>query len=358
MGTRARSTTAGGGAALGGPEGPATTAPGGPTTLVTTTPAALGPLAELAQAARARARASRAQRTLDLYAAAWARYDAWRSSAGLEAASAQTLALYLEARAQAGRRVATIELDLAAVRAALQARGTPLPPLRDPACEGLWRVLEGIRRTVGEAQRQAAPLGPAELQRALERDGVVPGATVTLRQLRDRALLLVGFGAALRRSELVALEVADLDFSAEGMTLAIRRSKTDQTAKGAQVAVHAGQRPTTCPVRAVRDWLGAAKIIEGPVFRQIRSNGTLGPEALTAQMVSIVVKHAAVSAGLDPAGYSGHSLRAGLATTAAQAGKRLDVIMTQGRWLRAETVQKYIRRATLFDDNASEGIGL
>lgn len=337
MATRTRSTTAV------PPEGPEE--PGGPVALTTRAPAgALGELAPLAARARALALEAQAPHTRELYRAAWRRFVAWTTSLPPSPetdpgppSAPELVALYLTARAEAGRSVATIELDLAAIAAAHQAAGQACPR-RHP---GVLRVLAGIRRTLGVAQRRAAPLLPEQLRQALR---ATPGERLELLALRDRALLLLGFAGAFRRSELVALEVRDLAFDTEGVTIMIRRSKTDQEGEGVRFGVPRSAEEALCPVRALRAWLGAAKITEGRVF------------AVSDQTVSRVVKRAAARAGLDPALYSGHSLRAGLATAAAVAGKDLASIMRQGRWRKADTVIGYIRQADLYADNAADGL--
>ena len=190
-------------------------------------------------------------------------------------------------------------------------RATPRP-VRAASCKPSCK---GIRRKLGVAQRQAAPVCVPEL-RAMT--ATLPDG---LRGVRDRAMLLVGFAGAFRRSELVGLDVADLAFDAEGLTVTLRRSKTDQEGAGRKVGVPYGSDPATCPVRALRAWLEATGIEVGALFVGVNRHGRLTGKRLAGVDVARLVKRCAEAAGLDPARFSGHSLRAGLATAAAKAGK-------------------------------------
>ena len=214
------------------------------------------------------------------------------------------------------------------------------------------QTLKGIRREKGTAPVQKAPVLTVDLRRMLK---TVPADT--LKGKRDRALLLVGFATGSRRSELVGLAVEDLEETPEGLVITIRKSKTDQEGKGIVKGIVRGEHPDTCPVSALLDWLQAASITSGPVFRHIGKGGRLG-EQLTAQSVALVVKKAARAAKLDPEKYSGHSLRAGLVTQAAKNGVSVSDIMRQTGHRSTETVNKYVRKVRVFDDNASASLGL
>jgi integrase len=179
-----------------------------------------------------------------------------------------------------------------------------------------------------------------------------------LRGIRDRALLLVGFAGAFRRSELVALDVADVALTPEGLLLTLRRSKTDQEGAGRQVAIPFGSRAETCPVRALRAWLDATAITEGPVFRWVHGRRSVSSMRLTGQSIALVVKKYAAAAGLNVADFSGHSLRAGFVTSAARAGEPERRIMRQTGHKSIEMVLRYVRQANAFTDNAALSLGL
>jgi len=169
---------------------------------------------------------------------------------------------------------------------------------------------------------------------------------------RDRALLLIGWAGALRRSELVAIEVGDLEWTDDGLVITIRRSKTDQEAAGRQVGIPYGTNGP-CPEAALYGWLNASGIEAAPVFRKVDRHGHIGAKKLDPSSASIIVKQAAEAAGLDPEQYSGHSLRAGLATVAAMGGATPDLIMSQTGHKSAAMVVRYIRRGSLFKQNAA-----
>jgi len=187
---------------------------------------------------------------------------------------------------------------------------------------------------------------------------MVEGAPDRLLGLRDRALLLLGFSGAFRRSELVALDVEDLEFTGDGLVVTQRRGKTDQEGVGRKIGIPFGGNPDTCPVRAVRKWLDAAAVMSGPVFRSVNRHGHVQPGRLSDKAVAIVVKRHAPAAGLDPLRYAGHSLRAGLATAAAAAGASERSIMNQTGHRSVPMVRKYIRDGQLFRENAAATVGL
>lgn len=306
--------------------------------------------AELGAAVRRYVTAGRATSTRRAYRSDWRAFEAWCATRNVEAlpASPSAVALYATELAACGRKVATVERALAAVVAAHEAADLP-SPRRSAAVRA---VMAGIRRTHGVAPAQKAPILVEDLRRML---AVLPD---TMKGARDRALLLVGFAGAFRRSELVALDVGDLLFGAEGLTVTIRRSKTDQEGEGRKLGIPMGSSPATCPVRALRSWLERAGITEGAVFLGMNRHGVTTGKRLSPADVARVVKAAAEAAGLDAARFSGHSLRAGLATAAAKAGKSERAIMGQTGHRSTAMVRRYIRDAELFNDNAACGIGL
>jgi integrase len=176
--------------------------------------------------------------------------------------------------------------------------------------------------------------------------------------LRDRAVLLLGFAGAFRRSELVSLDVADLEFSSAGLIVTLRKSKTDQKGAGRRIGIPYGSTEGTCPVRAVQAWLETARISDGPVFRPLDRFQRVQTTRLSDKAVALIVKRRAKAVGLDPTRYAGHSLRAGLATSAAAAGASERVIMSQTGHRSADMVRKYIREGSLFTANPAGMVGL
>lgn len=171
---------------------------------------------------------------------------------------------------------------------------------------------------------------------------------------RDRALILLGFAGAFRRSELVGLDVDDCAFGKDGLTVTLRRSKTDQAGEGRRVGIPYGSNPDTCPVRNLQEWIARAGVSVGPLFRSITRHGC----RLTGNDVARVVKKLALRAGLDPSKYAGHSLRAGHATSAAIAGASERSIMRQMGHRSVQMVRRYIREGNLFRENSAGKLGL
>jgi integrase len=175
----------------------------------------------------------------------------------------------------------------------------------------------------------------------------------TLQGNRDKALLLLGFAVALRRSDLVALEVADLERMPEGILVHIRRSKTDQEGEGHKVAVPRGSQLK--PVEALEDWLRSARVETGPVFRTVKKGGMTTEYRLSEGSVASIAKRYAEAAGLDPKTFSGHSLRAGFVTSALEAGADFLKVMDVSRHREVKTLKAYDRRAKAFKNHAGKG---
>jgi len=289
------------------------------TVAIATHPSVAAAWEALDERARAYAEAARAPATLCAYAADWRAFTAWCATRGVEAlpATPRTVTLFLAALAG---RPSTLRRKLAAIAVMHRAAGHD-----SPTEHGIVRAtFSGIRRERGVAPRPKTALLVDELRAAL--------ATCGERRIdvRDRALLLVGFAGALRRSELVGLDVGDVTFEGEGLVLRLRRSKTNQEGGLEEVAVLYGSDPRTCPVRALQDWLAASAIGEGPLFRAVDRVGRVGSGRLTARIVGERVKKIGARSGLDPDSYAGHSLRSGFATSAARANKSEAAIMRQG----------------------------
>jgi integrase len=261
------------------------------------------------------------------------------------------LAAYLAALAEGtatgrARMPAGIDLALAAITAAHRAAGFDSPR---EAVE-VRAVRRGIRRELGTAQREATPLLTPELRRAL---AALPA---TLLGARDRALLLLGWAGAFRRSALVALDVRDLVVDAEGLAVTLRRDKTDQEGRGRTIAIPFSSSAEVCPGRSVRAWLDAAGVSEGAIFRAVDRHSRVRAARLSDRAVALVVQRAATSIGLDAATFAGHSLRAGFATSAARAGKAdRDIMRLTGHRSRA-MLDRYVRAAQLWIDNPAAGL--
>ena len=306
-------------------------------------------LEAIASTAKSYAEQSLSTATRRAYGTAWADFERWCQQQDFSPlpAAEPTVGLYLADRA-ATLTVATLNLRLSAIRARHRLAGHPLngahPAIRD--------VFVGIKRVKGSAPQAKAPLLTEQLRAA------VLALPETVKGHRDRALLLLGFAAALRRAELVSLDVGDISFVDDGLILLLRRRKTDQEGEGTRIGVAHGANPLTCPVRAVSQWIAVGNVESGPLFRPVTKGGAVSVRRLSDRTVARLVKAAAAAIGADPNEFAGHSLRAGLATSAARAGAEERHIMRQTGHRSVQTVRRYIREGELFRDNVSSRVGL
>lgn len=303
-------------------------------------------VSDLSDAALDYGRAALSSNTMRAYRSDWQDFQGWCADRGRShlPANAATVANYASSLADAGKKVPTIARKLAAIR--FFHRGAGLDNPTDNA--GVAAILKGIRRTVGTAARQKAPATVDVIHAMMARIN-----SDSLQGKRDRALLLLGFAGAFRRSELVAITVEDLTFSDEGVDVFLPKSKTDQEAKGQSVAILNGK--ALKPADRLKEWLEAAEITSGPIFRRFNRGDRLTGETLTDQAVALIVKKYADAAGLDVASLSGHSLRAGFVTSAAENRASISRIMEVTRHRDPRTVETYVRRADRFKDHAGDG---
>ena len=313
------------------------------TTLVPIAPSAMAVTVQAEMdAARSFAMAEKSEATRRAYRSDFEIFTAWCSARGVDSMPAvpETVKVFLAAQAIGGVKASTLGRRVAAIRYAHKLAGLE-PPTNS---ELVKAELRGIRRTIGAApERKDA----ATAERVVLMVAMVPD---TLAGLRDRAILLLGFAGAFRRSELVALTVADLIDTQGGLRITIRKSKTDQEGAGQEIAIPSGGKLRA--VEAVKAWLADAEITTGPLFRPITRSGTVLSDALTDRSVALIVKAYAEQAGLDPAVYAGHSLRAGFLTSAAEAGANVFKMMEVSRHRSVDTLRGYVRRADLFKDHA------
>jgi site-specific recombinase XerD len=303
------------------------------------------PAADL-EAAASFARQEKAPATRAAYRSDFALFRVWCLAKGVEALPArpESVAAYLAHEAAKGSAASTITRRCAAIRYAHR-----LADLEPPtASEQVRATLRGLRRAIGAAPARKVPV-LAEQARAM-----ADSAPANLKGLRDRSLLLLGFAGAFRRSELVALDVRDIEESDDGFKVLIRRSKTDQEGHGETIAIVRGHR--ACPVKAVKAWVAAAGITEGPLFRPVAKGGRLSNRRLTDKSVCDLVKAYAGRLGLNATDFGAHSLRAGFLTSAARRGASVFKMRDVSRHKSMDVLQVYIRDADLFKDHA--GIGL
>lgn len=296
--------------------------------------------------------ASHAETTRKAYAQAWRQWVRWSAGRGLMPFPAEAAAVcaYLTERAEQGVSLATIDAACAAIGHQHRSHGLPDPIDQD----AVRQVRRGLRRILGTAPRRPArPLSVTDLRQiATTIDRTTP------RGLRDTALILVGFAGALRRSELAALTVEDIEAKPAGLLLHLRRSKTDPERRGQVVGIAHGHHALTDPIAALDAWLAVRGTAAGPVFTSMRP-GLTSLEPISGNAVSNIVKDRARAAGLSPERITGHSLRAGHATSAALAGIGVDRIAAQTRHRRIDVlIERYIRPVQALQTTSSRDLGL
>ena len=321
-----------------------------PTHIVPTsaTPDSLAELQDLAEDTRAFVEKSKAAATRRAYRADFAAFCTWCDSHAMPSLPArpEAVATYASFMAREGLGVPSISRAMAAISQAHQMAGQDTPTKSALVRE----TMRGIRRTLGTAPSKKSPVTLEELRAMV---ATLPGDA---RGMRDRAILLVGFCGAFRRSELVALQLQDLEFSDLGVLVTLRRSKTDQEAQGTTKALPNAVDPYMCPVVALRQWIDVAGLKQGPLFRTIERWGRVLPRPMSDRGVARVVQHTAKSAGLDASRFAGHSLRAGFATIAILAGKAEADVMRQTGHRSVTVFRGYVRLADAWKNNPAKGL--
>ena len=296
--------------------------------------------------------AADAPSTVRAYTADWKHFLLWCLARDLipMPASPELIGDYLADLGEGYAR-STLRRKVAAIARATRHAGYPL----DTRHSSIRDVLRGINRTHGEPPKRAQALATEEIQRLVATCDDGPAG------LRDRALLLIAFAGALRRSELCAIEVEHVTWKPRSLELMIPRSKTDAAAKGARVGIPRGKMEATCPVRALQEWLKAAGIERGPVFRSVTRHGTLRSKALTGEAVRLIVVKRARLAGvkgtlLEP--ISPHGLRAGFITSAYRNNLPDEEIMEHSRHRSLTVMRSYVRRSKLSQASPAGKVGL
>jgi len=260
-------------------------------------------------------------------------------SGGKVPSSPEFVAQYLASHVET-LSVYTLARRLVAIARAHTSQQLPNPTSADI----VKATLRGIKRTYGAKQRRVEPLVKNLIQDIVKDLEGIKGT-------RDKALLLIGFAGAFRRSELVALQVSDIEFVEQGLLINLRHSKTDQEGIGRKIAIPFA-RGNVCAVLALKNWLEVAAIDSGSIFRGVNRHGFISEKQLSTEAVALIIKSHAERIGLDPNKFSGHSLRAGLVTSAAQAGVSNWKIKAQTGHKSDAMLNRYVRDARIFIDNA------
>ena len=298
--------------------------------------------------AAAYAKAARSSATRRAYDSDWAIFTAWCAAHELASlpATPEVVAVFASDQATAGLNPSTINRRVAAIGHYHRANGYPAPTAM-PTAGRLAEVLAGIRAEHGGARRQKHPADAAALRNMLatiEGDG--------LRAVRDRAILAIGMAAALRRSEIVALDVEHVGVVPEGLRLTIAQSKTDQARHGVVIAIPEGSRIR--PKALLLAWMAAAGHGEGPLFRRLSRLDSLTPAPMSDRAIARLVQHHAAAAGYDPSLFAGHSLRAGFLTEGAAHGATIFKLQEVSRHKSIQVLSDYVRNAELFKDHAGQ----
>ena len=310
-------------------------------------------LEDLIQKANDLIRAAKAPSTRKAYQSDFRIYDSWCTDHGLASlpSAPETIALYIASCVVARLAPATIARRLASISKAHQAAGFENSPASTEHFV-VGEVLKGARRTLGVAQKSKDPLLLNDIRRLLD------SCPKNLLGLRDRALILTGFAGAFRRSELCAMAVCDLSFSDSGLVIKVPRSKADQEQAGDKVAIPFGGHEETCPIKALREWLAAANVTSGAVFRAVNRHNKVAANGLHRDSIAEILKTAATRAGINATNIAGHSVRAGMATQAALNGSSESAIAKTTRHRSRRVLRRYIRPGELFRENAAASLGL
>ena len=210
--------------------------------------------------------------------------------------------------------------------------------------------ITGIKRRKGSTQLGKKPILINNLKDII--NVIDKQKKEEIKRFRDRSIILIGFSGGFRRNEIVSLDYEDLDFVTEGLKINLRRSKTDQFGEGFKKALPYFDNPQYCPVVSLRKWLEVSKIVSGPIFRRFTKGLKLSNNRLTDQTVALLIKEYLKLTGIDSRNYSGHSLRSGFATSAAESGAEERNIMAMTGHKSTEMVRRYIKEANLFKNNA------
>ena len=262
------------------------------------------------------------------------------------------VSLYLTQLSSKDIKISTIKRRLVSIGVIHKIKGHYLDTKHPLIIENLM----GIKRRKGSNQKGKKPLLINNLKNIInvidnqDRDNI--------KIFRDRTIILIGFAGGFRRNEIVSLDYEDLDFVKEGLKISIKRSKTDQFGEGLVKGLPYFDNSEYCPVVSTKNWIEISKIKSGPLFRRFRKGSNLSEYRLTDQTVALLVKKYLNLAGIESKNYSGHSLRSGFATSAAEAGAEERSIMAMTGHKSTEMVRRYIKEANLFKNNALNKINL
>ena len=256
------------------------------------------------------------------------------------------VSLYLTYLSAKNIKISTIKRRLVSIGVVHKLKGHYLDTKHPSIIENIM----GIKRRKGTIQKAKKPLLINNLKKLIN---VIDNQKKNeIKILRDRSIILIGFAGGFRRNEIVSLDCDDLEFVSEGLKIRLKRSKTDQYGEGTMKGIPYFDNLQYCPVISIQKWIEVSKINSGPLFRRFRKGSNLSENRLSDQTVAILIKDYLELAGIDSKNYSGHSLRSGFATTAAEAGVEERSIMAMTGHKSTEMVRRYIKEANVFKNNA------
>ena len=256
------------------------------------------------------------------------------------------VSLYLTHLSTKDAKMSTLKRRLVSIGVIHKLKGFYLDTKHPAIIENIM----GIKRRKGSVQKSKKPLLINSLKLII--NVIDQQDKEEIKKLRDRTIILIGFSGGFRRNEIVSLDYDDLDFVPEGLKISLRRSKTDQFGEGFTKALPYFDSSQYCPVVSLKNWLEISRINSGPVFRRFVKSSKLSENRLTDQTVALLIKEYLNLAGIDSKNYSGHSLRSGFATSAAESGVEERSIMAMTGHKSTEMVRRYIKEANLFKNNA------
>ena len=256
------------------------------------------------------------------------------------------VSLYLTHLSTKDAKISTLKRRLVSIGVVHKLKGHYLDTKHPSIIENIM----GIKRRKGSIQKAKKPILINSLKLII--NAIDEQNNQEIKKFRDRSIILIGFSGGFRRNEIVSLDYDDLDFVPEGVKINIKRSKTDQFGEGFTKALPYFDSSQYCPVISLKKWLDISKITSGPLFRRFLKGSKLSENRLTDQTVAILIKEYLNLAGINSKNYSGHSLRSGFATSAAESGVEERNIMAMTGHKSTEMVRRYIKEANLFKNNA------
>jgi site-specific recombinase XerD len=256
------------------------------------------------------------------------------------------VSLYLTHLSTNGAKMSTLKRRLVSIGVIHKLKGHYLDTKHPAIIENIM----GIKRRKGSIQKAKKPLLVNSLKLII--NAIDKQKRQEIKKFRDRSIILIGFSGGFRRNEIVSIDYDDLDFVPEGLKINIKRSKTDQFGEGFTKALPYFDSSQYCPVISLKNWLDISKITSGPVFRRFLKGSKLSENRLSDQTVATLIKEYLNLAGINSKNYSGHSLRSGFATSAAESGVEERNIMAMTGHKSTEMVRRYIKEANLFKNNA------